>query len=92
MIKNELRAAEELDLNFVYPDDHVEFLSHMDEISHTSWWLVGRKKDLFELCFRVVNEIMGSKKLLIPFAKWDDTNTLACFDENHRVFFHVEED
>ncbi len=92
MIKNELLGAEELNINFSYPDEYVKFLSHMDEIDNTSWWLIGRSKGFFEICFRVINVTMGSKKLLIPFAKCDDANALACFDEEHKIYFHLNED
>jgi len=92
MIKNELLAAEELDIDFSYPDDYVAFLPHMEEIDNTSWWLIGRSKGFFEICFRLLNVTMGSKKLLVPFAKSDTMNVLACFDESHKVYFHINED
>jgi len=91
MIKNELLGAQELDIGFSYPDDYVVFLSHMEEIDNTSWWLIGRSKGFFDVCFKVLNTDLGSKKLLIPFAKCDETNGVACFDSQLKIFFHSDE-
>jgi len=92
MIKNELLGAQKLDIGFSYPDDYVAFLSHMEEIDDTSWWLIGTSKGFFYSCFNFVNKELQSKKLLIPFAKCDESNIFACFDKECKIYFHSCED
>lgn len=88
MIKNELLGAEELDIDFSYPDDYVAFLPNMEEIDNTSWWLIGTSKGFFLSCFKFLNVELKNEKLLIPFAKSDTMNVLACFDLEKKIYFY----
>lgn len=83
---NELLIAENLDIEFEYPDEYKKFLPHQSELDQTSWWLIGKTSGAFHSCYDVINFEYKSSKLLVPFAKSDQSNILACFDETHRVW------
>jgi len=85
-MKNELFGAEYLDINFNYPVEYIEFVKNPQTITKTSWWLIGETKGFFKTSFEVTNYEQKSTKLLIPFAKSDQSNILACFDLEHRVW------
>lgn len=86
MVDNEFLAAEGIVINFSYPDDYKNFLKNRGEINDTAWWLIGETKGYFNTCFNVINIEHKSSKLLVPFAKSDQSNILACFDNSHRVW------
>lgn len=85
-MKNEFFEAEKLDIAFKYPSEYVELVNNPDSISNTSWWLIGKTKGAFKVSYDTINEIYQSTKLLIPFAKSDESNILACFDKEHKVY------
>jgi hypothetical protein len=86
MIKNELLAAEGLEIDFSYPKEYREFLHNKDRLKITPWWLIGATEGAFLVSYETINNIYKSTKLLIPFAKSDQSNILACFDLEHRVW------
>ena len=86
MIENELLAAQSLNVGFNYPKEYLEFIKKPEIIADTSWWLIGTTKGFFKTCYEVTNYEQKSTKLLIPFAKTDQSNMLACFDKEHRVY------
>lgn len=88
IIRNELLGAEELDINFSCPDEYVEFLPRLEELDDTSWWLIGTSKGFFLSCFNFLNVELKSEKNLIPFAKSDAMNILACFDLDKKTYFY----
>jgi hypothetical protein len=48
--------------------------------------LIGNTPGSFHPCFDAINYIYKSKELLVPSAKSDQSNLLACFDESHKVW------
>ena len=86
MIKDEMLAAEQLDIDFTYPEEYKIFIQNPDVLSKTPWWLIGDTKGFFNTCFEVTNYQYKSTKLLVPFAKSDQSNILACFDQSHKVW------
>ncbi|MFM8453815.1 MAG: hypothetical protein ACKOAD_02355 [Gammaproteobacteria bacterium] len=93
MNKKEYCIAENLNIGFSYPKEYIEFLSVKKELEITSWWLLGDAEGAFEISYEILNLIYQSKKLLIPFAKSDQSNILACFDFEHKVWLtSCEED
>lgn len=86
MIENEYLIAESLDIEFEYPEDYKKFLKEMQVLDETSWWLLGYNKGLSKTCYEVLNLDYKSTKLLIPFAKSEESKILACFDSKHRVW------
>lgn len=91
-MKEEFLAAENLNIGFVYPEEYKKFLNTWKKLYDTPWWLIGTSKGFFKTCFNVINIELGSKKLLIPFAKNDECNILACFDLSHRIWYCGLED
>lgn len=92
MNDNELLIAENLDFEFSYPSDYVDFIASQHKLKQTPWWLIGNTKGVFKIYFDYINTESKSSKFLIPFAKSDQTNILACFDDAHRVWFCGIED
>lgn len=92
MVKEELLGAEYLDIKFKYPTEYKNFLNSMNKLNGTPWWLIGTSKGFFKSCYKFINVECHSKKLLIPFAKSDETNILACFDISHQIWFCGLED
>ncbi len=90
MAISELLGAETLD--FDYPQEYKKFIEDLSVLDNTPWWLIGTSKGFFKSCYEFINLEKKSKKFLIPFAKSDETNILACFDESHRVWFCGLED
>lgn len=86
MNENELLIAENLDIEFEYPDEYKKFLPQQSKLDQTSWWLIGKTSGAFHTCYDVINFDYKSSKLLVPFAKSDQSNILACFDETYRVW------
>lgn len=88
MVSNDFIAGEDrsLGITFNYPDDYKSFIKNKDKLNETAWWLIGETKGFFSTCFTVINIEQKSTKLLVPFAKSDQSNILACFDEAHRVW------
>ena len=86
MIKNELLEAESLSINFNYPKEYLDFIKNPSILSNTPWWLIGTSTGFFKTCYEVTNYEQKSTKILIPFAKSDRSNILACFDQNHKIW------
>ena len=86
MIESEFFLADCLAIDFKYPLDYTHFVKNQDPITSTPWWLIGHTKGAFNISFETINTIYKSNKLLIPFAKSDQSNILACFDKEHRVW------
>jgi hypothetical protein len=59
------------------------------------WWFVAEEPETAKMLYQIINEELKSKKLLIPFAKIDDSSgDVACFDGedtsgNPKVYFSV---
>lgn len=92
MLNSELLGAEGLDIDFEYPQEYKEFISDLSRLDGTPWWLIGKTKGFFKSCYEFINLERKSTKFLIPFAKSDETNILACFDDEKRVWFCGLED
>ena len=85
---SEYTAALGLGLGFEYPEQYMDLVSIPSSLSNTSWWLIGNTKGFFAATYKLVNEQCNSSKLLIPFAKNDETNLLACFDQSGKIYFY----
>lgn len=92
MKKNELLIAQDLDFEFDYPIDYKNYLPYQRELDPTPWWLIGNTEGVFKIYFDFINIKNRSTKFLVPFAKSDEMNILACFDESNRVWFCGIED
>lgn len=92
MYDNEWLIAESVGLEFKYPNDYKEFLENQSKLDLSPWWLIGNKRGTFNIFYDFINTQNHSSKLLIPFAKSDETNILACFDIQHRIWFCGIED
>lgn len=64
--------------SFHYP------LNYLDEVVSPSdikpWWYVSSNTTYADLCFRVINKKLPTGHLLVPFAKCDQGDYVACFD------------
>lgn len=65
-------------------------------LSESSWWLIGSQPEFAHFCLNLLLG-MGGSKVLIPFAKDDDSGDIACFDGSDTsgspsVYFHVGEE
>ena len=85
-MNKEFLAAEFIDVGFKYPTEYVKLVNNQELISTSTWWLIGNTTNAFQTSFETINQIYKSTKLLIPFAKTDQSNMLACFDKEHRVY------
>ncbi len=79
---------------FLFPKAYLEFTqSGFPDL--TPWWFVVEEPEKAKMFYQIINEYKRSKKLLIPFAKIDDsTGDIACFDGedttgNPKIFFSV---
>lgn len=80
-----------LPVDFVYPQEYVRFVEG-DTSGLSPWWLTGNSPEFAELCFNVINEKLDGEKILVPFAKDDDSGDIACFDGddasgNPKIYF-----
>ncbi len=74
---------------FKYPEGY-EYLTHLKtEFGELRWWLVGLSEGLFDIGYELVNHDLESDIELFPFAKSSETNALACFDKEGKVYFVV---
>ena len=74
---------------FSYPREYEDLISVDGEFGELRWWFIGSSEGLFDIAYRLVNEELGSHIELFPFAKSSETNAIACFDKNGKVFFVV---
>jgi hypothetical protein len=88
----ELLGADILELDFEYPLEYKDFIQNLNGLNGTPWWLIGTSKGFSKSCYEFINLERKSTKFLVPFAKNDETNILACFDKTHRVWFCGLED
>lgn len=63
---------------FIYPQSYLEAIAENLEIS--PWWYVVKNKAYADLSFRVINKKLPEGYCLVPFAKCDDGDYVACFD------------
>ncbi|MBF2053743.1 MAG: hypothetical protein IGS03_09815 [Candidatus Sericytochromatia bacterium] len=80
----------ELPAGFVYPQGLID-LAQSDQGLSGSWWLIGQNPAYARLCLAQLQQ-RSPHKPLVPFAKNDDEEVLACFDgedrsDNPRVYF-----
>lgn len=85
---------QDLPAGFRFPDAYLKLIQ--DEFPDLNpWWFVAEEPETATLLYRIINEELRSKKLLIPFAKIDDSSgDVACFDGedtsgNPKVYFSV---
>ena len=95
---NDINFFEEdfISKGFSYPKDYLHFIRSGCELQYP-WWLLRKRPDFAIRCFELLNEDLGSEKLLIPFAKTDDGGDIACFDGdektgNPKVYFYAGEE
>ncbi|MDH3349603.1 MAG: hypothetical protein OEM02_16070 [Desulfobulbaceae bacterium] len=81
-------------VEFLFPKAYLEFMqSGFPDL--TPWWFVAEEPAKAKMFYQTINKCKRSKKLLIPFAKIDDsTGDIACFDGedttgNPKIFFSV---
>lgn len=79
---------------FLFPKSYLEFIqSGFPDL--TPWWFIVEEPEKAKMLYQTINEYKQSNKLLIPFAKIDDsTGDIACFDGedttgNPKIFFAV---
>lgn len=85
-MNKEFLKAEKLNILFKYPKEYVDFIEQRHKLKNTSWWLIGENQGLFDLSYEVTNIEQGSTKILIPFAKSEHSEIMACFDIEGRVY------
>lgn len=85
-MNDEFLKAEALDIGFKYPKQYVDFIEQRHKLEETPWWLLGDTVGAFELTFDLRNKSQASTKLLIPFAKSEHSEIIACFDMEGRVW------
>lgn len=84
-----------LPAGFRYPQAYLDLVEQPERLAESSWWLIGKNPGFADFCLEVLQG-MGGSKILIPFAKDDESNDLACFDGadlggSPRVYFLVAE-
>lgn len=82
---------------FLYPKDYIDLINYNSNIDLSPWWLVGENPEFATLCYNVINDKTGGEKILIPFAKSDLDDDIACFDGgddsgNPRIYFDIGEE
>lgn len=82
---------------FVYPKDYINLVKNNSEMDLSPWWLLGAEPEFAMLCYNVINDKVGGEKFLIPFAKSDVDDDIACFDGddvsgNPRIYFDIGEE
>ena len=88
-MSNEFFKAEQYIEGYNYPSSYIDFVNSGDVKSIKPWWLIGLSEGLFEISFNLLNEDLASNIKLIPFAKSEETNALAFFDEEGKVYFYI---
>lgn len=79
--------------DFKYPKKYIALQNKENCLADTNWWFIGSSKGASDLCFNNINKKLKSKKLLIPFAINNSSNTaIVCFDINGRVYICVGEE
>lgn len=81
----------ELPAGFRYPQRLIDIVQHHEPLGSGRWWLIGEMPDYASMCLQHVRQQFPDQQL-IPFAKNDDEEVLACFDgqdrsDNPRVYF-----
>jgi hypothetical protein len=92
LIENEYHHFLDKFDNFKYPEKYITLQDKENCLADTNWWFIGSSKGASDLCFININKNLKSKKLLIPFAINNSSNTaIVCFDINGRVYICVDE-
>ncbi|WP_394201118.1 hypothetical protein [Marinagarivorans algicola] len=65
---------------FVFPHDFLNSLREDGDIG--LWWYIAKNKDFSDLCLETILEKLPSGRFLIPFAKSNEADVIACFDGN----------
>jgi len=74
---------------FEYPEEYKNIKTKGEIFGESKWWFIGSSEGLFDVAYDLVNKDLKSKLRLIPFAKSQETNALACFDDLYNVYFIV---
>lgn len=87
---------EQLPPGFRYPQAFVALCQDPKSLESSSWWLLGQEPEFAQFCLKLVRA-KGGSKVLIPFAKDDESGDLACFDGadttgSPRVYFDTGEE
>lgn len=90
-MSGEFFKAEEKLVGYSYPASYKNFVSSQDLNSIEPWWFIGSSEGLFDISFNLLNIDLASGINLIPFAKSEETNALAFFDESGKVYFYIGE-
>lgn len=88
-------SPEELPPAFRYPQAFLDLVAAPAPELPGEWWLIGKNPDFARFCLATIQGKGG--KLLIPFAKDDDSGDIACFDGEDtsgspRVYFDTGEE
>jgi hypothetical protein len=92
----ELFSQAQLPEGFHYPQRLIEIAQNNEQLGSGTWWIIHETPDYAMLCLELTQRTSPGKPL-IPFAKSDDENILACFDgedtsDNPRVYFDIFKD
>lgn len=92
----ELFSQAQVPEGFQYPHRLIETAHNDSQLGSGAWWLIAEMPDYAILCLKQT-QARSPNKVLIPFAKNDQENILACFDgdersDNPRVYFDTFSD
>ncbi|WP_444958387.1 hypothetical protein [Microbulbifer sp. ZKSA002] len=87
MNNSEYFKAEEY--GFSYPKEYNELISNTGEFGELKWWFIGSSSGLFSIAYELFNKELNSSIEFFPFAKSSETNAVACFDKNGKVYIVI---
>ena len=93
LLMTELFSPAQLPEGFRYPQRLIEIAQNNEQLGSGTWWLIHETPGYALLCLEHTQRTFPDKPL-IPFAKSDDENILACFDgedtsDNPRIYFDI---
>ncbi|GMR16929.1 MAG: SMI1/KNR4 family protein [Gammaproteobacteria bacterium] len=65
--------------NFSFPQTYIEFISHENIPDLEPWWFLCENEEFAKFWMEEIAKQYPSRKL-VPFAKIEDTDDVACFD------------
>ena len=69
-------AESDLPDGFKYPAEYLEFISKHQENLYP-WWFISSESEIGKIC---LSTMKSQPKILVPFAKTDLYDDIACFD------------
>ncbi|WP_053980221.1 hypothetical protein [Marinagarivorans algicola] len=67
-----------LSVEFQYPESFIKAVN--DGVDVYPWWFIYKNQEFADLCYSTINKKMPKGVLVVPFAKNDDSDGIACFD------------